>query len=213
MSITKQLNLTDKVKIGETSSSEFPSEGGTPTFDTIPFRVFPGQKPPLNTFVVALRDNDAMVAHYGRIIKGMENNQRASPMGRQKSGAYGMEEQRVRSSEQSHDLVRVMEIELLGEIHFDGSKLDFSEPHQLPHTGQPVYELPANVIPSLLGIPYDQHNGLHLGDIASGGHTVPFFLPVEAMARHIAVLGKTGVGKSYAVGVLIEPRVWPKNLR
>ncbi|ACL24281.1 ATP-binding protein [Chloroflexus aggregans] len=215
MSDSTILALTDDALIGETSSSEFSSEGGTPTFDRIPFRVRAGKCPNLNTFVIALRQGDDNRAHYGRIIAGSELNLRASPTGMQKDDAYGMRRTDIRSSELSPDLVRVMEIELLGEISVLGNgSLEITEPTQLPHTGQPVYELPATIIPKLLNIPEDERvqdkdkptsaSGLYLGNIESGGHSIPFFLPNRAIARHIAVLGKTGVGKSYAVGVLME---------
>lgn len=215
MSIRKMLTLTDDVMIGETSSSEYSAEGGTPTFDRIPFRVKAGQRPNLNTFVIALRQDDENKAHYGRIIAGSELNLRARPGGMQKDDAYGMRRTDIRSSELSPDLVRVMEIELLGEISAQDDNLEITEPSQLPHTGQPVYELPATLIPKLLNIPEPDEttkgenkptstSGLYLGKIESGGHSVPFFLPNNAIARHIAVLGKTGVGKSYAVGVLME---------
>ena len=213
MSIKTILDLQEDALVGETSSSEFSSEGGMPTFDRIPFRVKAGKRPNLNTFVVALRQDDENMAHYGRIITGSELNLRARPGGMQKDDAYGMSRPDIRSSELSPDLVRIMEIELLGEIVIkDGISLDIMEPTQLPHTGQPVYELPATIIPKLLGIPEIQDAGespsnpagLYLGKIESGGHSVPFFLPNDAIARHIAVLGKTGVGKSYAVGVLME---------
>jgi DNA helicase HerA-like ATPase len=214
MSIKILLALTDDTRIGETSSSEYSAEGGTPTFDRIPFRVKAGQRPNLNTFVIALRQNDENMAHYGRIIAGSELNLRARPAGMQKDDAYGMPRADIRPSELSPDLVRVMEIELLGELHVKGDgDLEITEPRQLPHTGQPVYELPAQVIPMLLDIPEQDGDskdkptseaGLYLGKVESGGHSVSFFLPTSAIARHIAVLGKTGVGKSYAVGVLME---------
>lgn len=214
MSIKTLLALTDDTRIGETSSSEYSAEGGTPTFDRIPFRVKAGRRPNLNTFVIALRQNDANMAHYGRIIAGSELNLRARPAGMQKDDAYGMPRADIRSSELSPDLVRVMEIELLGELYANGDgDLEVTEPRQLPHTGQPVYELPAQVIPMLLNIPEQDEDskdeptsdaGVHLGRIESGGQSLPFFLPNGAIARHIAVLGKTGVGKSYAVGVLME---------
>lgn len=213
MSISTMLALTDDALIGETSSSEYSAEGGTPTFDRIPFRVRAGQRPNLNTFVIALRQGDDNRAHYGRIIAGSELNLRARPGGMQKDDAYGMRRTDIRSSELSPDLVRVMEIEILGEISaLDDGSLEITEPTQLPHTGQPVYELPATIIPKLLNIPEDDRvkdkptsaSGLYLGRIESGGHSIPFFLPNSAIARHIAVLGKTGVGKSYAVGVLME---------
>ena len=213
MSIATVLGLTEDALIGETSSSEYSSEGGTPTFDRIPFRVKAGQRPNLNTFVIALRQDDDNKAHYGRIIAGSELNLRARPGGMQKDDAYGMRRTDIRSSELSPDLVRVMEIELLGEICVkDDNSLEIIEPTQLPHTGQSVYELPAAIIPKLLNIPENQDandeptsaSGLYLGKVESGGQSVPFFLPNGAIARHIAVLGKTGVGKSYAVGVLME---------
>ena len=214
MSIVTVLGLTEDALIGTTSSSEYSSEGGTPTFDRIPFRVKAGRRPNLNTFVIALRQGDDRRAHYGRIIAGSELNLRARPGGMQKDDAYGMQRTDIRSSELSPDLVRVMEIELLGEICVkDENSLEIAEPSQLPHTGQPVYELPATIIPKLLNIPEkdDDANdkptstsGLYLGKIESGGYSVPFFLPNTAIARHVAVLGKTGVGKSYAVGVLME---------
>ena len=55
MSVRTILELTDDALIGETSSSEYSAEGGTPTFDRIPFRIRAGQRPNLNTFVIALR--------------------------------------------------------------------------------------------------------------------------------------------------------------
>ncbi|RMF26796.1 MAG: ATP-binding protein, partial [Chloroflexi bacterium] len=153
MSLKEFFDLNEDARIGETSSSEYASEGGMPTFDRIPFRVQAGRQPNLNTFVIALRQDDANTAHYGRIIAGSELNLRARPGSIQKDDAYGMRRPDLRPSEQSPDLVRVMEIELLGEICLDDGKLTITEPHRLPHTGQPVYELPAEVIPDLLGVP------------------------------------------------------------
>ncbi|MDN5375142.1 MAG: hypothetical protein PWQ39_182 [Thermacetogenium sp.] len=213
MSIENHFGLDERTKIGETSSSEYPSEGGMPTFDRIPFRVLAGKSPNLNTFVIALRQDDANLAHYGRIISGSELNLYARPTSMQKDDAYGMRRPDIRPSEQSPDLVRVMEIELLGELRLRDDIPEVTEPRLLPHTGQPVYELPADVIPFLLNIPSseEEERGLYLGDVESGGRTVPFLLPVQAVARHIAVLGKTGVGKSYAVGVLME-ELYKKNV-
>jgi hypothetical protein len=218
MNIKTILGLTDDALIGETSSSEYSTEGGTPTFDRIPFRVKAGKRPNLNTFVIALRQNENR-AHYGRIIAGNELNLRARPGSMQKDDAYGMRRTDIRPSEQSPDLVRIMEIEILGEIVVqDKNSWIIAEATRLPHTGQPVYELPAAMIPRLLNIPENNGSeepvsdfGLYLGNIESGGSRVPFFLPNNAIARHIAVLGKTGVGKSYAVGVLME-ELYKKNI-
>lgn len=204
MSIKSFLGLSDNVKVGDTSSSEFSVEGGAPTFDQIPFRVLAGKNPSLNTFVVALRHHNDNIAHYGRVIEGSEMNTKARPTSMQQDEAYGMKRPDLRSAEQSPHITRTMQIEVLGELHYQDSKLEIVEPQSLPHTGQPVYEIPADVIPDLLNTPKDNDKGVHLGDVESGSNRVPFLLPNLAIARHIAILGKTGVGKSYAAGVLME---------
>lgn len=204
MTIKKILNLTQSAKIGETTSSEFSAEGGTPTFDQIPFRVFAGKNPSLNTFAVALRQNDENIAHYGRVIEGNEMNTKARPSGLQADAAYGMSRPDVRPSEQSPHLTRIMQLEILGELECGNNDIEIFEPRRLPHTGQEVYEIPAEKIPRLLNIPTEKKNGLFLGHIDSGGNIVDFLLPNTAIARHLAILGKTGVGKSYAAGVFME---------
>ncbi|HHY39542.1 MAG TPA: ATP-binding protein [Clostridia bacterium] len=206
MSVAEHLGLNDTVQIGVTSSSQFPTEGGSPGFDRIPFLVAPGKQPNLNTFVAVLRQDTDRCVHYGRVVAGTEINAFTNPIAMQKDQAYGMPRPSLRS-EESPQVYRVMQIEVLGEIRLaENGALEFSEPHLLPQTGQAVYELPAEVVPRLLGIPSarDSGEGLRLGRIESGNHSVDFFLPIETIARHIAVLGKTGVGKSYAAGVLIE---------
>lgn len=208
MSLKQFFKLDPKVKIGETSSSEFSEEGGTPTFDLVPFRVTPGRSPSLNTFALALRQNDDNVAHYGRIIQGSEMNTRARPSSMQQDDAYGMRRAELRPAEQSPHITRTMQIEILGELEYALEKniptLKVLEPKNLPHTGQDVYEIPVEAIPQILNLPADPKHGLYVGDIESGRKTVKFFLPTTAVARHIAILGKTGVGKSYAAGILIE---------
>jgi uncharacterized protein len=204
MSIKSILNLAAEAKIGDTSSSEFAVEGGSPSFDQIPFRVLAGKNPSLNTFVVALRQNDADKGHYGRVIEGNEMNTKTRPSGMQQDAAYGMQRPDLRPSEQSPHLTRTMQMEILGEVHAKDGNLEIMEPRSLPHTGQAVYEIPASRIPELLNMPTDKKEGLLLGHIESGGEQVEFLLPNTAIARHMAILGKTGVGKSYAAGVLME---------
>jgi DNA helicase HerA-like ATPase len=101
-----------------------------------------------------------------------------------------------------------MAAEVLGEIYLDdNSNITIKEPNQLAQTGKGVYELPADRIPQLLNIPDSSENGFHIGRVESGNSSVDFILPMEAIARHLAVVGKTGVGKSYFVGVLVEELV------
>ena len=204
--IFQYLGLDDGAKIGETTSSPFPTEGGMPSFDRVPFVLLPGKNVSLNTFVVVARHGERDTLHYGRVVQGWEFNETASPSQLQKAAAFGIKSSAIRPSESSPRLVRGMEIEILGELHLNNGNLELSVPKVLPQTGQGVYELPAHVIPMILGVPSDNNKdeGLHIGTIESGGKAVNFYLPTKAVPRHIAVLGKTGSGKSYATGVIIE---------
>lgn len=197
--------------IGRVSSSPF---SGSPTYDMVPFHIEAGCDPGLGTYVLIERDDGSQGApqvwHYGRIVQAVEENLKADPARFQKGLAYGLEE--VRSTDwddYSPYRTRIARVELLGEIVFDasGGIAEVREPTLLPRTGAPVYELPADLIPRILGLPADPADGLLLGTVESGGRSAEFRLPVEAVPRHIAVAGRTGVGKSYAAHVLVEELV------
>lgn len=198
------LGLTEEMRIGTTSSDPYL---GSPTFDEVPFHVHVGCRPALGTYVIMVGDADEFV-HYGRIISGTENNPRANPSSLQQNQAYGVGDRDPRSTDKAPHVTRVMAAEVLGEIYLDDhSNITIKEPNQLAQTGKGVYELPADRIPQLLNIPDSSDNGFHIGRVESGNSSVDFILPMEAIARHLAVVGKTGVGKSYFVGVLVEELV------
>lgn len=96
-------------------------------------------------------------------------------------------------------------VELLGELILDeeGRLLDVREATLLPRTGASVFELPVDLIPLLLGASLGKES-LFLGRVRSGQEAAEFRLPLEAVPRHIAVVGRTGVGKSYAAHVFVE---------
>jgi len=193
-------------RIGTVSSSPF---SGSPTYDTVPFHVEAGCDPGLGTFVLIERDEGSQAAssvyHYGRIVQAVEENREADPSRLQRLQAYGLEGS-TDWDDYSPYRTRVGRVELLGEVVFDGQGriVEIREPTLLPRTGAPVFELPADLIPQILGLPAD---GLLLGTVESGGRSVEFRLPIEAVARHIAIVGRTGVGKSYAAHVLVEELV------
>jgi len=78
---------------------------------------------------------------------------------------------------------------------------------QTPRTpfkaGEPVWRADEEVIKRVLGLRDDKVHGAYVGLLA--GHDVRVFLDINAMAqKHVSVLAKTGGGKSYITGVLIE---------
>ncbi len=197
------LGVGNEVRIGTTSSSPFT---GSPTFDEVPFHVDVNKRPNLGTFILVQSDKSNM-AHYGRIINGQEENPRAEPTRLQQNQAYQIGQKDPRQSDQSPHVTRVMMTEILGQIYLEDGKLIVKEPEVLPQTGMSVYEFPVNSIPLLLDAPQSPDDGLYLGKIESGGKKISLLLPLEALARHMVILGKTGVGKSYANGVIVEELV------
>jgi hypothetical protein len=64
---------------------------------------------------------------------------------------------------------------------------------------------PANeeLIRHVLGLYNDKTNGAYLGLLK--GHDIPVYLNIDSLVqKHICILAKTGGGKSYACGVLVE---------
>jgi uncharacterized protein len=60
-----------------------------------------------------------------------------------------------------------------------------------------------DLIRHVLGLHADKENGAYLGLLK--GHDLPVYLNIDSLVqKHICILAKTGGGKSYACGVLIE---------
>ncbi len=74
-------------------------------------------------------------------------------------------------------------------------------PEDAPEPGDLVYRADTGLLTHFLGLPSD---GLYIG-LMRGNNAVKVLLDPDKLVRHhVAVLGATGSGKSYAVGVLIE---------
>ncbi|MFV2041496.1 MAG: helicase HerA domain-containing protein, partial [Candidatus Hydrothermarchaeales archaeon] len=69
--------------------------------------------------------------------------------------------------------------------------------------GQKVYSADSKLIKNSLGLK-GKGNGIYLG-LLEGHRGTPVYLnPNKLFQKHVSVLAKTGAGKSYTVGVLIE---------
>jgi len=69
--------------------------------------------------------------------------------------------------------------------------------------GTAIMKAEENLIRHVLGLNASKENGAYLGLLK--GHSLQVFLNVDALVqKHICILAKTGGGKSYACGVLIE---------
>jgi DNA helicase HerA-like ATPase len=71
------------------------------------------------------------------------------------------------------------------------------------NAGTAITRADENLIRHVLGLNASKDNGAYLGLLK--GHSLQVFLNVDALVqKHISILAKTGGGKSYACGVLIE---------
>lgn len=184
--------------IGITASNE----DERPDFEEIPIWIDPESDPDLESFVVIERKEN--VLQYGRLSSGFEMSQRADPQRQQRDRSFQFDTREIRESNLSPDVVRVLRVELLGEVKFHENNFDVRRPTKLPQVGQEVYTMGAKELPDLLEIPGDNQDGLEIGTFESGGETVPFKLDRQFVSRHLAILGRTGVGKTYAGHVIIE---------
>ncbi|MEM3444640.1 MAG: ATP-binding protein [Thermoplasmata archaeon] len=78
---------------------------------------------------------------------------------------------------------------------------------QIPHTpimpGTPVFRAQETTIREVLGLGRETKTGAYVGLLR--GHDIEVYLDINEMVqKHISVLAKTGGGKSYLVGVLLE---------
>ncbi len=184
--------------IGITASDE----DERPDFEEIPIWVDPDSDPDLESFVVIERKQN--VLQYGRLSSGFEMSDRADPRRQQRDRSFQFNTREIRESNLSPDVVRVLRVELLGEVTFTENDFSVRRPTKLPQVGQQVYIMGANELPDLLEIPGDDDVGLEVGTFESGGETVPFKLDRQFVSRHLAILGRTGVGKTYTGHVIIE---------
>lgn len=184
--------------IGITASDDDES----PDFDEVPVWVDPDSDPALDSFVVIKRTSS--ILQYGRLSGGYEHSDRADPRRQQRDKSFNFDSRQIRESNLAPDVVRVMRVDLLGEVEFRDGDFAVRRPTKLPRVGQEVYELGASELPTLLDLPGEDEQGLHIGTVESGGEVIEFELDPQFLSRHVAILGRTGVGKTHTGHVLIE---------
>ena len=90
-----------------------------------------------------------------------------------------------------------------GVIGFRDDKGQLQVPRSPFEAGSRISSAEENFIRQVLGLHADKQSGAYLGLLK--GHTLPVYLNIDAMVqKHICILAKTGGGKSYACGVLVE---------
>lgn len=101
--------------------------------------------------------------------------------------------------------VQIQEV-MIGTVNIVGYR-DSKGILQVPKTpfkaGEPVYRAKDSLIKDVIGIISMQKNGAYIGMLYN--HQIPIYLDINYLVqKHVSILAKTGGGKSYLTGVLIE---------
>ncbi|RLF29662.1 MAG: hypothetical protein DRJ99_03425 [Thermoplasmata archaeon] len=88
-------------------------------------------------------------------------------------------------------------------IGYRDAKGYLQTPRRPFEVGERVFLADKELIRNVLGLSSNEKNGAYIGLLK--GHNLPVYLSIDALIqKHICILAKTGGGKSYACGVLVE---------
>ena len=118
----------------------------------------------------------------------------------------GTKHDHEQESTRNHELSSIPDGKLAGLVNVIGYR-DRTGIVQLPsspfNAGQPVYFASKNLITSVLGLDVAKQTGAYIGLLRN--HNLRVRLGINSLVqKHVSVIAKTGSGKSYMVGVLVE---------
>lgn len=88
-------------------------------------------------------------------------------------------------------------------IGFPDGRGGIGSPRQPILAGTKVYRATDELIAAVLGLTAESHDGAYVGNLH--GRPLPVHISIETMIqKHISIVAKTGGGKSYLAGVLME---------
>jgi len=88
-------------------------------------------------------------------------------------------------------------------IGYRDTKGQLQSPRTPFDSGTEIFKADDDLIRSVLGLTAAKENGAYVGLLK--GHDLPVYLNIDTLVqKHICILAKTGGGKSYACGVLVE---------
>ena len=100
-------------------------------------------------------------------------------------------------------LVKTKEIAAVDVIGYRDKQGLLQSPRTPFNAGSEIHLAEDTLIREVLGLSAAKENGVYIGLLK--GHDLPVFLNVDTLVqKHICILAKTGGGKSYACGVLVE---------
>jgi len=188
-------------KIGRVVSTE-----KSPSFVDVDVRLDPGKmiRPGQLMFVDISREEPRHRFAILRVSNAMEVNPYENPLSSQVRDAFNIESSRGREDLLRKYIVVSSEVIEIASIDPKG-KFTFEEPSFIIPAGAEVIETLPEMTSAVLGFPdKDQPTTIMVGT-AIGNENITVSLDAnKALPRHILIVGSTGTGKSYLLGLITE---------
>jgi DNA helicase HerA-like ATPase len=182
------------------------SDGSSPTFDEVRFRLAPDVAVTPGEFVsIEGRDRNGDLQSWvlSRVLDVHEINPHEDPQSATVRDVLPFDSAYAREGESTviYRLVRCQPVEELPLV--GGGIGDPTEIRTLPRAGDNVCRPRPGMVATAMGFPPNPDDGLHMGSLHSDG-SIPVTIVPPAVQRHVLIVGGIGSGKSYTRGVLAE---------
>lgn len=182
------------------------SDGSSPTFDEVRFRLAPHVAVTPGEFVsIEGRDRNGDLQSWvlSRVLDVHEINPHEDPQSATVRDVLPFDSAYAREGESTviYRLVRCQPVEELPLV--GGGIGDPTEIRTLPRAGDNVCRPRPGMVATAMGFPPNPDDGLHMGSLHSDG-SIPVTVDPTAVQRHVLIVGGIGSGKSYTRGVLAE---------
>lgn len=188
-------------KIGRVVATE-----KSPSFVDVDVRLDPGKmvRPGQLMFVDIGKEEPRHRFAILRVSNAIETNPYENPLSSQVRDAFNIESSRSRE-----DLLRkytVASSEVIEIISLDsGGKFTFEEPSFIIPAGAEVFETLPEMTSVVLGFPdKDLPTTIVIGTVIGNENITVALDANKALSRHILIVGSTGTGKSYLLGLIAE---------
>lgn len=175
----------------------------SPNFTNFEVRLLPGiDLRPSQPVAALVRNGKEQILVIGRVTSASESNPHETVESAVARTELGFGRGYATEGEGSTVIYRVASIDVLEQAELIDSKLQISAPNTLVRAGCPVFTLGQELMSDAIGLCRDEDSGLYIGTIP--GTELKVVIKPDILQRHLLIVGGTGSGKSYCVGVINE---------
>lgn len=180
-----------------------PGSTPRPNFTSFDVRLLPGvDLRPSQPIAALVRNGKEQALVIGRVTSASESNPHETVESAVARSELSLGRGYAAEGEGSTVIYRVANIDVLEQAEMIDGKLQIAAPNTLTRAGCPVFTLGQDLMSDAIGLCRDEEYGLYVGTVPGTGLKV--VIKPEILQRHLLVVGGTGSGKSYCVGVINE---------